>query len=358
MSGPAQAAKAFIVAGRPLDAINVLLRGMSTSPDDPELNGLLAQAYLASSRPKEALDAANRAARSAPEDEWPQRLRSIALRRIGKTGESVAAALEAVRLDPALAISRRNLADAYLAARNPGDAYVQAMEAVRLAPEVADSFDALGRALLAQKRYADAEANFRRALELDPNDAVAHNNLGVALQRQGRRVEAVSAFNESARIDPSYETARRNLYSGTRALVGGGSAVFLGFLVFRLFVLINAGRNAPWLVPIAAALLVLGVVVYLRRFRPWQRPQLPPTAVAYYQAEVKRQRRADRPLVLLRLASFLVLGAIVGLAIALAYVDPSGEATGITLLLAVPVTIAWYWLSPRLWRRYVQQRVP
>ncbi|TME72181.1 MAG: tetratricopeptide repeat protein [Chloroflexi bacterium] len=347
MSSQAQAARSLISVGRPGDALRVLLQALASSPEDADLHCLLANAYIALNRPKEALDAATQAVLLAPQEEWAHRLRSIALRQLGRKKESVGAAREAVRLAPEDGYARKTLSEAYLVTGKVDDAYLQALETVRLMPASADSFDVLGRALLHKRKFKEAEANFRRALELDATDAVAHNNLGVALQRQGRRVEAVNAFNAAARIDPSFDTARKNLYSGTRVLLGGGSLVFIVLLGIRLSVVINVSQRSPILGVFAGGLVVLAIALYIRRYKPFTRKQLPPTAVAYYKAETQRLRRADRPLLLLRLASFLILAAMVALAVVL-------DAPYLVLI-AVAITAAWYWLSPRVWRRFVQR---
>lgn len=347
MSAQAQAARSFINVGRPGDAIRVLLEGLSTSPDDYELHCLLAQAYLGINQPKEALRVADEGARLAPDDEWPHRLRSFALRRLGRHRESLAAATEAVRLEPQLAVARRNLADAHLEIKHYDQAYVEALEARGLDPQSADSYDLLGRCLVAKRKYKEAEANFRYAIQLDPNDAVSHNNLGVVLQRQGRRAEAVNAFNDAARIDPALQTARQNLYSGTRFLIGGGSAVFLGYLVIRLIVVgYNASHRSPWLLAAVFALFLVGLAVWIWRFRPFSRKQLPPTAVAYYMAERKRLSVANRPILLLRLAGIPVV--IAGFVLAIALNQPA------VLLVGIVVAFALLWLSPWAWRHLVR----
>jgi Flp pilus assembly protein TadD len=346
MSSAAQSARSLIGVGRPADAVKVLLQALPSSPEEHDLHCLLAHAYIALHQPHEALKAATQAVLLAPEEEWAHRLRSIALRQVGRKKESVDAAKEAVRLEPMYGFARKNLAEAYLAVNKVDDAYLQALETVRLMPDSADSFDVLGRALIHKKMYKEAEANFRHALELDATDAVAHNNLGVALQRQGRRVEAVNSFNAAAKLDPSFDTARQNLYSGTRVLLGGGSLVFIVILLIRSIAFVNASQRSPVLAVFVGGVLVLGIVLYIRRYRPFTRKELPATAVAYYKAETQRQRRAYRPILLLRLASFVVLGGMVALALIL--------DAPLLILVAVPVTAAWYWLSPRAWRRFFE----
>ena len=347
MSAQAEAARSLVRVGRHGEAVKLLLQALASSPDDDELHCLLAQAHIGARQPAEALRAADNAARLAPDDEWPHRLRSIALRRLGKGRDAVAAAAQAVRLSPELAYARHALAEAHLAAKQVDEAYAQAYEARRLSPEDADMYDLLGRCLLARKMPKEAEASFRQALQLDPTDAAAHNNLGVALQRQGRSVEAVHAYNDAARIDPSFETARQNLYSATRVLIGGGSAVFLGYLLFRVLVGVSVTHGSSWFALVALAVVAIGIAVWIRRYRPFTRKNIPPTAIAYYKAERKRLRRINRPYLLLRLAT-IPLAA--GMLVVAAMLNST-----VLLLLVLPLAIAWYWGTPRLWRRYVQR---
>ena len=348
MSAQAEAARNLIRAGRQQDAVQVLVRALASTPDDYELHCLLAQAYLGMRQPAAALRSAEDAARRAPEVEWPHRLRSIALRRLGRNREAVDAAMQSARLAPQEPYARHTLAEAFLATKHHDQAYAEAYASVGLDPMNADMHDLLGRCMIRKHMYREAEASFRYALQLDPNNAAAHNNLGVVLSGTGRRVEAVKEFNEAARLDPSFETARQNLYSGTRFLVGGGSAIFLGFLAIRLVVLAyNANRSPSDLVLLGLGIALTLLVVWLWRFRPFERKApLPATALAYYQAENRRLRRANRPVLLLRLAAVLVLvgGFALGVALNQPYV----------FLASWPLAIGLYFLSPWAWRRLVE----
>ncbi len=338
MSGEARIARDFLTARRPADAIKTLLQALSISPEDPELHCLLAQAHLMLRRPDEAVKAATRAVGLAPDDEWGHRVRSIALRQLRRNRESVAAAVESVRLAPALAVAHQNLGEAHLTSGNTAQAYAAAYEARRLDPGSADSYDLLGRCLLEQRKFADAEASFSYALQLEPDFAMAHNNLGVSLQRQGRRVDAVQAFNAAAKLDPMSDTARKNVYSGTRALMGGGFIVVLVIAVIRVGSLISVSRHLGVFSGVAGvALLGLGIW-WLIRNRPARASQLPRAAISYYRAE----RRRLRPVQLLRIGSVIFAIAMMFLGIAL--------QSALTLLLAVPLAILLYAFSPRIWQ--------
>ncbi|HET7420819.1 MAG TPA: tetratricopeptide repeat protein [Candidatus Dormibacteraeota bacterium] len=347
MSAQAEAARNLMRARRYADAKSLLGQALASDPDDFELHALLAQAYLGLRQPAPALRAADAATLRAPDDDWPHRLRSLALLRLGRAREAVAAAKQAVRLAPELAFARHVLAEAHMGAKQYDEAYVQALEAVRLSPDSTDMHDLLGRCMLRKRMYREAEAAFRRALTFDPNDAAAHNNLGVVLSKTGRRVDAVHEFNEAARLDPSFETARKNLYSGTRVLVGGGSVVFLLYLLARISVAINFGRTSPGFLLIGATIVVIGLVVWVRRYRPFTRKELPATAVAYYEAEKRRIRRANRPVLLLRIASVPVL--LVGVVLSAVFDN------GWFFFVGVAVALALLYLSPFAWRRLVER---
>lgn len=350
MSEQAQAARNLIQARRHQDAVALLLRALTTGSEDYQLHALLAQAYLGMGQSQAALRAANDAARLAPDAEWPHRLRSIALRRLGKAREAVAAAGEAVRLAPETPEGRHSLAEAYLKAGQVDDAYAQAYEARRLSPEDADMYDLIGRCMIRKHMYKDAEAAFRYALQLEPNNPSAHNNLGVVLQGTGRRVDAVNEFNEAARLDPSFEQARRNLYSSTRFLVGGGSIVFLIYLVFRLAVVVNLGRQSLGVGLVGAAILIVVIGLWVRRNRLLftRKPDLPATAVAYYKAEQRRLRIANRPVFLLRLAGVPTV-IVAGFVLALVLDQP------VLILLGASLAVGLYFLSPWAWRRFVRR---
>jgi tetratricopeptide (TPR) repeat protein len=342
MSAEASRARDLLLARRPGEAVKALLEGLSSSPDDPELHCLLAQAHLILQRPKECLKAATDAVRVAPDMEWAHRLRSIALRQMRRNRESIEAAAQAVRLEPSLSAAQQTLADAHLAASHSNEAYGIALEALRLEPDSPDVHDLIGRCLLSMHRYAEAERAFRNALQLDPNDSTSHNNLGVALQAQGRRVDAVHAFNAAAKIDPTDETARKNVYSGTQTLIGGGIVAIAVISLIRLSVLLNSSRHPSLVTVLIAAVLIAGIVVFLIRHRRVSKDQLPTSAVAYYEAESRRLRAERRPIQLLRVGSILFAGAMTVLGIAL--------ASGLLLLLTIPVAALWYAFSPAIWR--------
>jgi len=349
MSGQAQVARSLLAVNRYDDAVKAVAQGLTAAPDDGELHCLLALAHIRANRPNDALKAATDAVRVEPADEWPHRLRSIALRQLKRKEESVDEARESVRLEPSLAVAHQNLGDAYIADGDADSALVEAGEALRLEPGSADAHNLAGRCLLRKNKPKEAEDAFRRALELDPNDAIIHNNLGVALQRQGRRVEAVNAFNAAAKIDPSSELARRNLYSGTRALIGGGSLLFAGYLLVRaLAVFGGSGRYSVLFAGIAIAgvggAIFWFVLWFVRRARLRAAGvQLAPTAIAYYRAERKRLRREGRPLMLIRLGALVI--AIVALFTGLLI-----QAVPLVIL-GLAVAAAGYWLGPVLLRR-------
>jgi Flp pilus assembly protein TadD len=356
MSAQALRAQDLLRAKRPDEAIKVLLQGLTSTPDDPELHCMLAQAHIVLRRPHEALKAASDAVRFAPDMEWAHRLRSIALRQLNKKRESTEAAMQAVRLAPELAASHEILAEAYLDAGHANEAYAAAYEARRLEPDSSGVHDLLGRCFLAQKQYAQAEAAFRHALRLDASNSVAHNNLGVALHRQGRRVEAVGAYTTAAKIDPDSETARKNVYSGTGRLLGGGFVVIAVISIFRLSVLVNSLRHpSPATVLIGA--LFVGTIAFflLRRGLPVRAKDLPAAAVAYYRAENRRLRLEERPIQFLRVGS--ILFAVVMTALGLAVIQSGGIllSAGI-LLLTIVVTALWYTYSPAIWRRIRSRR--
>lgn len=339
MSGAASTARDLLAAKRATDALTVLRQGLSGSPDDPELHCLSAQAHLMMGRSREALKSATNAVAAAPDDEWGHRLRSIALRQLGRHRESLVAAAEGVRVGPDLAVAHQNLGEAFLTVGNVGQAYAAAYEARRRDPNSANTYDLLGRCLLRQKKFADAEASFKYALQLEPEFAMAHNNLGVALQAQGRRVEAVHAFNAAAKLDPTSETARKNVYSGTRALVGGGFIVVLLITILRLASMISVSQHLGVLSGVVGLGLVGLGVWWLIRNRPARASQLPATAITYYRSEKRRLR----PVQLLRIGS--VVFAVVMMFVGIMLQSP------LALLLTVAIAGLFYAFSPKIWQR-------
>jgi hypothetical protein len=76
--------------------------------------------------------------------------------------------------------------------------------------------------------------------------------------------------------------------------------------------------------------------------------QLPPAAVAYYRSESRRQKRAARPITLVRLGTIPVIAGMLGLS----YVFDSA----LLMLVALPVAAVWWYSSPAIWRRISGRR--
>jgi hypothetical protein len=139
--------------------------------------------------------------------------------------------------------------------------------------------------------------------------------------------------------------------------VGGGVAVIAVISAIRLAALLNSSRHPSIFTAVIAALLIGGIVLYLRRHRRVSVNQLPATAVAYYKAETSRLKAERRPVQWLRLGSILVVIGILVLSFILNAMNEV-PASALLFFLALPAAAVWYVMSPRIWRRISRSRRP
>ena len=107
-------------AGRPSEALPLLLRALSMAPADPLVHNALGRAYSKLSRPREALSAFEAAIRLAPAYSAAHCGRGLALETLGQLDQADESLREAARLDPANAEALGALAALNVGRRRPG----------------------------------------------------------------------------------------------------------------------------------------------------------------------------------------------------------------------------------------------
>jgi tetratricopeptide (TPR) repeat protein len=313
---------------------------------------MLGAALLSVGKPAESLQAARSAAALSPDSEWPFRVMAYALLRLKRSKDALSAAEQAVRLAPTERRAIEVSAEALLACGKTADAEATASRLIEQFPESASGFELRGRAALRRKRFGEAEASFREALRLEPDDWTLNNNLGVALQRQKKKKEAIEAFERAARANPAAKLAQRNLFGATNNYVRVGGAFFVAFLLVRLVPAIGKGTHLPDGLIFAVFVVALAALFagfwFIRRRR---RQLLGPTVDRFYQHEARRYRNIELIYLAFRIGPLLAI-AVVLLGLGIAQVPDFG----MLFLAAMVIMIAWFAISPFVWRRTLLRR--
>ena len=229
----ASLAAALLDAGNPTEAEAVLRPAVLRSPDNIELNLLLARTLEKRLRHGEAIRYYMAARALRPESAHP--LAHI-LQRQGETEEAIGVLRELTRLRPTHARHLGCLAQA-LRARGRSEeadaaldkAIAAGKQAIQLHPDDAASHGFLGKALRDRGRSDEAIAEYRQALSLDPDNVSGHLNLGLAFNQRGLPDEAVAEFHAAIRVRPDDANAflsladvlldaKHDLEGGTAAL--------------------------------------------------------------------------------------------------------------------------------------------
>jgi tetratricopeptide (TPR) repeat protein len=197
----AQAAQQ-LAAGRPADAVPLLIEAAELRPGEPTLHHDLGLAFLEIGRVSDAVAALQRAAAADPQYADAHFRLGIALEKQGDLGSAVVAYDRATQLQPSLteAWFRAGALVHMMGHRE------EAIGCFRRAAETGpkSSFGRLGaaRALLTEDRDRDAERVLRKAIAVDPGNALAHDLLGNLLAELGHFDEARACFVRAVTIAP------------------------------------------------------------------------------------------------------------------------------------------------------------
>jgi Flp pilus assembly protein TadD len=196
---------------RPADALREVSRGLTQTPNDPELLELLGLCHLRLHDLAAALLALRRAIQAAPVAPHPQYLYGYALKESGNLSEASAAFATALQMAPEEPVYLRSAAELCADLGRFGEALSLARRATAAGPDSAPNFVTLGFVASAAGDKALARAAYERAMALDPASAAAWNNLGCLDLEGGRPLAARARFREALRLDPGAERASRNL---------------------------------------------------------------------------------------------------------------------------------------------------
>lgn len=170
-------ARAAVVAGQNLVAVESISQAIGISPEDADLFRMRADVYVRLREMANARADFSTAIRLQPERADFRNYRGYFLMSQGLTKEAVEDFNEAIKLD------------------------------VKHAP----AWNNRGLVSLAYSEYQKAEADFSKAIEADRQFADGWNNRGFARMKQEKHDEAIADLKEAIRINDKYATAWNNL---------------------------------------------------------------------------------------------------------------------------------------------------
>lgn len=195
-----------------LDGAGEALRlSAALNPADPLAWADLADLHLRRDRPAEALDILDRAASLTPECARLLHVKGLALARLGREEEAEAALSRAVAVNPDRPFVRADLGDLVRRRGRAPEACALLAETARLFPDNAHVRHMLGLALQDVKDHARAAEALAASVALDPDKPFARYDLGVSLVALSRDPEALEHLQAAVALDGNFPWSRFNL---------------------------------------------------------------------------------------------------------------------------------------------------
>ena len=168
---------------------------LETTPNEPELLGLLAAAYIENQQPAEGITAYQKAVELAPTDA-NLRLNLIAAFRNAERFEDAAAAYESLsEQDPDDFGIYRELGELYLHLEDENKARATYQRMIDRDPENAGTHLILAEIYASNEWIADADAAYQRVISLAPSNLDYIEYFGEFYFRQGNREQAIETWN-------------------------------------------------------------------------------------------------------------------------------------------------------------------
>ncbi|RKU18683.1 hypothetical protein C6503_09100 [Candidatus Poribacteria bacterium] len=174
---------------------------LETTPNEPELLGLLAAAYIEHQQPEEGIATYQKAVALAPTDA-NLRLNLIAAFRNAERFEAAAAAYESLReQDPDDFGIYRELGELYLHLEDEDKARATYQRMIDRDPENAGTHLILAEIYASNEWMEDAAAAYQKAISLAPNNLDYIEYFGEFYFRQGDREKAIETWNKMVNAD-------------------------------------------------------------------------------------------------------------------------------------------------------------
>jgi len=193
------------------DGLPALQRATTLSPQDFDIQTVLARALVERARFAEASDAFRRALAVQPGNLAAQFNLGDTLRLLERFDEAEKLLRGVVRSAPEFVEALVSLADTLAERGAMAEAEAVCRRAVALAPEYAATHFCLGNILRNSGRLRAARDCFLATLQVAPNTLPALGNLGNVLQELGDFVQAEDCYRRALKLNPAYATAGANL---------------------------------------------------------------------------------------------------------------------------------------------------
>ena len=206
-------ARTLLLAGRAVEAEEVLQELILQQPDNPMIYYFRGVAAIKQTRYSDAETASRKAIELR--NHFPEACINLgyALNQQKKYGEAEEACRKAIELKNNFPEAHNNLGNALYHQKKYGEAEAAYRKAIDLEPDLGLVYFNLGITLVKQHRYSEGEAACRQAINLLPASAAPsmYNDLGTNLGEQQQYREAESAFREAIALKPDHADAYNNL---------------------------------------------------------------------------------------------------------------------------------------------------
>jgi tetratricopeptide (TPR) repeat protein len=178
------------------------------APDNGRAHQNLGRAYMMAGRPQDALESLKRAVEINPYHAKAHVNLGNLFLMDGQVDRAIPHYEAAAEINPELSAPHTNLGALYLNTRDYGKAIEHLRKAVSIDKRDADARRNLGLAYVRTGRPDEAIELFREATRINPEFADAWCSLGLALERLDRRDEAIEAFRRAVAISPDHPRAK------------------------------------------------------------------------------------------------------------------------------------------------------
>lgn len=195
-------ARAAVVLGQPVVAVEALSQAIGLSPDEARLFRLRGDVYALLGQDANAKVDFSLAIKLEPNSANLRNVRGYFLMSHGLTDEALADFKKATELDPAMSTAWNNMGLVALARKEFKTAEQRFSKALETDTDYVDAFNNRGFVRFKQQKYKTALTDLKQAVKLNKDYASAWNNIGLVHMAQENYEAAIRAFDETVRLAP------------------------------------------------------------------------------------------------------------------------------------------------------------
>jgi len=209
------AGRAYLTAGNPAKAEELLKKAIDLEPSRLHAYGLLGQLYISQKRLDQALAEFDQMAKKDPRSVGAPTMAGMILEVQGKRDQAKGRYEQALQINPDAAVAANNLAYIYAEQGGNLDVALQlAQTAKRALPDLAEVSDTLGFVYLKKDLVSLAIPPLEASAKKDPQNWIYQYHLGLAYSKAGEKAKAKQALERALAINASFpgaEDARKTL---------------------------------------------------------------------------------------------------------------------------------------------------